>query len=69
MVMKDWNYGYKEISKFFIKHNIKSIKGLPLTPGMCWSIVKKKEIRDSKFFSKNIIHIQNVRMGYEEVCL
>ena len=66
MLMKEWNFGYRRMSKFFIENNIKSIRGYPLTPSMCWSIIKKKEMRDSKFFSKNIVDIKNVRVTYED---
>ena len=64
MVMKDWGWGYRKMSKWFINNNVMSYKGLPLTPSMCWSIIKKKEIRESRFFSDDIVDIDNVRMGY-----
>ena len=66
MIMREWGFQYRRISEFFIEHNITSIHGYPLTPGMCWSIIKKKEMRDSKFFSKNIVDIKNVRVTYED---
>ena len=62
--MKDWGWGYRKMSKWFINNNVMSYKGLPLTPSMCWSIIKKKEIRESRFFSDDIVDIDNVRMGY-----
>ena len=66
MIMREWGFQYRRISELFIEHNITSIHGYPLTPGMCWSIIKKKEMRDSKFFSKNIVDIKNVRVTYED---
>ena len=66
MLMKEWNFGYRRMSKFFIENNIKSIRGYPLTPGMCWSIIKKKEIRDSKFFTKDIVNMNYVKVVLED---
>ena len=66
MIMREWGFQYRRISEFFIEHNITSIHGYPLTPGMCWSIIKKKEMRDSKFFSKNIVDIDNVKVVFED---
>ena len=66
MIMKEWEFRYIDMSSFFIKHNILSINGLSLTSSMCWSIIKKKEIRDSKFFTKDIVNINYVKIVLED---
>ena len=66
MIMKEWKFRYIDMSSFYIKHNILSINGLSLTPSMCWSIIKKKEIRDSKFFTKDIVNMNYVKVVLED---